>query len=81
MPLPLLQLIMMDRINQRLWVTTDEGETYNSYPVSFTPDRLIFQSTLAPGSLEGSLALHVLAYDAAARGVSASCHVCVVMTC
>ena len=58
-------------MDQRLYITRDEGETYSPVDIPFTPDRLVFQSTQAPGSSEDRLAQLVLGYDQANRTVSA----------
>lgn len=64
------QLIFADVTHRILWVTDDEGETYRSYPVQFSPDRLIFQSSLAVNSTSPVLAEYVLGYDNSDRSVS-----------
>lgn len=66
-----IQLIFADRINQRLYVTTDEGDTYTRHDIPFTPDRLRFQSIYSPHSNDSNLSQYVLGYDATNRTVSA----------
>lgn len=65
----LLQLIFSDRIHRTLWVTKDEGETYTSYTLPFTPDDFTFQSTRAPGSDSETLSQYLLGYDSAQQTV------------
>jgi len=66
-----IQLIFADRIHQRLYVTTDEGDTYTRHDIPFTPDRLRFQSIYSPHSNDSNLFQYVLGYDATNRTVSA----------
>ena len=65
-----LQLVFTDRINQRVYVTLDEGETFDSYHVPFMPDKLAFQRGRAPNFK--SYEDHLLGYDKGKREVSAS---------
>ena len=70
-----MQLIFADVIHEVLWVTRDEGETYTSYSLPFTPDGFTFQSRRAPGSNSTTLAEYVLGYDNADKAVS-HCRAC-----
>lgn len=65
-----LQLIFADRINRRLYVTNDEGATYNRSDIPFRPDRLRFQSRYAQSSLDDPYNKYVLGYDGQNRSVS-----------
>ena len=57
-----LQLVFVDLLNKNLYVTSDEGSTFVEYPVSFTPDRLLFHPTREK---------YILAYANNERTVSA----------
>ena len=67
-----LQLIFADRINHRLYITKDEGETYTRSNISFRPDRLTFQSRYAQNSMKDPYNKYVLGYDGQNRLVSPS---------
>ena len=66
------QLIFADRSNQRLYVTTDEGECYTRVDIPFRPDRLLFQRSTSP-NVTDDFPLYVLGYDASNTTVSGGC--------
>ncbi len=56
-----LQLVFTDRINKRLYVTVDEGDSFTSINISFVPDRIVFQKTWVPNVSQYED--HILGYD------------------
>lgn len=66
------QLIFSDILSNRLYITQDEGETYmhTNVTIPFTPNRILFQSTLAPKSDVSPQYKYVLGYDSEAQSVS-----------
>ena len=61
--LGLLQLVFMDLLNKKLYVTRDEGQTFVAYPVSFGADWILFHPEQED---------RILAYASSDRAVSAS---------
>jgi len=37
-----LQLVFVDLLNKKLYVTRDEGKSFTAHAVSFSPDHLLF---------------------------------------
>ena len=64
------QLVFTDRIRKRLYVTLDEGDTFDSYNINFTPDKLLFQKRRV--SSVGSYEDHILGFDEGQKEVSTS---------
>ncbi len=56
-----MQLIFADVLNQTLQVSENVGETYTTRPTPFTPNRILFQSRVAPNSTQYSK--FILGYD------------------
>lgn len=59
----ILQLVFADVLQNKIFVTRDQGETFSSYELDFTPNRITFQGRGVPLVTEGDLPLHILGYD------------------
>lgn len=59
----ILQLIMVDVRQSKIFVTRDEGISFVGRTLPFTPNRISFQSRSAPNVLEGTTPEHVIGYD------------------
>lgn len=59
----ILQLVFADVLQNKIFVTKDQGETFSSYELDFTPNRITFQGRGVPLVTEGDLPLHILGYD------------------
>ncbi len=55
------QLVFTDRINKRVYVTLDEGDSFTSVDLSFVPNKLVFQKSWAVNVAQYED--HILGYD------------------
>ena len=65
-----MQLIFVDQIHRKLYVTRDEGETYSTYEVKFDVDDITFQPKTAEHSVDPPYNEYILAYDETNQSVS-----------
>lgn len=65
----ILQLIMADARQGKIFVTRDEGVSFVGHTLPFTPNRLSFQSQRTPNVLEGTIPEHVIGYDQTSQEV------------
>jgi len=72
-----LQLVFTDIKLRKVYVTVNEGFNYTCYPTGFTPNRILFQSTLAPNSTDEAYNKYILGYDNDAQTVSLYLVLCV----
>ena len=68
---------MVDRLQNKVFVTRDEGVSFTSYDVAFTPSIIKFQGTTVPKSTEGTLPEHILGYETETMSVCVCVCVCV----
>ena len=61
MYLHVLQLVFVDLLNTKFYVTEDEGKSFAEYPVPFSPDHIVFHPTVLK---------RILAYTRSDRTVS-----------
>ena len=64
---------MVDSRQGKIFVTRDEGLTYVSYEVDFTPDTIKFQGRGVPDAKEGTNPEHMLGYDQQRQAVLNDC--------
>jgi PKD repeat protein len=54
---------MADTLQNKIFVTRDEGVTFQARNVSFTPNIIRFQGRTVPRAAEGTLPLHIMGYE------------------
>lgn len=60
---------MADSRQGKIFVTRDEGETYVSYDLDFSPNSIKFQSRSTPKVMEGTIPEHMFGYELDSQSV------------
>ena len=70
---PSLQLVMADTRQNKIFVTRDEGVTFEGRELDFKPNNIRYQGRTVPNSDKGTLSQHIMGYETDTQSVREHC--------